>query len=224
MALKICKDCGKELSSDLKKCPSCGKDQRNWFMKHKIITFIGAFILLVIIIPTNKDTDKKNELTIKQSAVNITSGSSITNNNLKTVSPTPTILPSSGISSDVEIKVLESYNKKAIGDNEFYRKEALGIYKIIKLSLKNNQDDAITVNANSFKLFDSKEREFSYSSEAQTALMISLNNKESFFLKKINPGLTIEGYIVFEIPKEENTYKLSARGGMLGDEIFLKVD
>ena len=49
MALIICKECQKEMSSDVKKCPNCGKDKRNWFMRHKIITFIGGFILLGII-------------------------------------------------------------------------------------------------------------------------------------------------------------------------------
>lgn len=40
MAMKTCKECGKEISSGAKKCPSCGKDQRNWFTQHKIITAI----------------------------------------------------------------------------------------------------------------------------------------------------------------------------------------
>lgn len=46
MALKKCKECGKEISSSTKKCPGCGKDQRNWFMRHKILTII---IILVVI-------------------------------------------------------------------------------------------------------------------------------------------------------------------------------
>lgn len=49
MALINCKECQKEMSSDVKKCPNCGKDKRNWFMRHKVITFIGIFILLGII-------------------------------------------------------------------------------------------------------------------------------------------------------------------------------
>ena len=46
MALKSCKDCGKEISSSVNKCPSCGKDQRNFFAKHKIITAILVLIVL----------------------------------------------------------------------------------------------------------------------------------------------------------------------------------
>lgn len=41
-----CKACGKEIAKGVKKCPNCGKDQRNFFMKHKIIT---AVLVVVII-------------------------------------------------------------------------------------------------------------------------------------------------------------------------------
>ncbi|MFS0639198.1 hypothetical protein AB1K84_25325 [Mesobacillus foraminis] len=44
-----CKACGKEIAKGVKKCPNCGKDQRNWFMRHKILSFIGAIVLLVAI-------------------------------------------------------------------------------------------------------------------------------------------------------------------------------
>lgn len=44
--LTNCKACGKELAKGVKKCTSCGKDQRNFFMKHKILT--GVLILAII--------------------------------------------------------------------------------------------------------------------------------------------------------------------------------
>lgn len=49
MALKKCKECGAEVSSS-GVCPKCGKDQRNFFVKHKVITFILIVICLGIII------------------------------------------------------------------------------------------------------------------------------------------------------------------------------
>lgn len=42
-----CKACGKEIAKGVKKCPHCGKDQRNFFMKHKIITGILVIAILV---------------------------------------------------------------------------------------------------------------------------------------------------------------------------------
>ena len=47
--LVACKACGKEIAKGVKKCPNCGKDQRNWFMRHKILSFIGILVILGII-------------------------------------------------------------------------------------------------------------------------------------------------------------------------------
>ena len=40
-----CKACGKEIAKGTK-CVGCGKDQRNFFMKHKVLTVILALIIL----------------------------------------------------------------------------------------------------------------------------------------------------------------------------------
>ena len=44
-----CKACGKEIAKGVKKCPNCGKDQRNFFFRHKIISIIGIIVILGII-------------------------------------------------------------------------------------------------------------------------------------------------------------------------------
>lgn len=44
--LKACKACGNEISKKAKKCPKCGEDQRNFFMRHKFIT--GIIVLVVL--------------------------------------------------------------------------------------------------------------------------------------------------------------------------------
>ncbi|WP_243444964.1 Ltp family lipoprotein [Romboutsia maritimum] len=41
-----CKACGKEVAKNAKSCPNCGKDQRNFFMRHKVITFILVIFVL----------------------------------------------------------------------------------------------------------------------------------------------------------------------------------
>lgn len=61
MALKNCKECGTEVSSK-GVCPKCGKDQRNFFVKHKVITFILVVVALGIIIGTT-GSDNTNSVT-----------------------------------------------------------------------------------------------------------------------------------------------------------------
>mgnify|MGYP006382278131 CR=1 FL=1 len=41
-----CKACGKEVAKGVKRCPHCGKDNRNFFKKHKILTVIISLLLL----------------------------------------------------------------------------------------------------------------------------------------------------------------------------------
>ena len=45
--LTNCNACQKEISKSVKKCPSCGHDQRNWFMTHKILTIEFALIAII---------------------------------------------------------------------------------------------------------------------------------------------------------------------------------
>ena len=45
--LTNCKACHKEIARSVKKCPSCGHDQRNWFMRHKILTIVFTIIAII---------------------------------------------------------------------------------------------------------------------------------------------------------------------------------
>lgn len=53
-----CKACNKEIAKGVKKCPHCGKDQRNFFMKHKILTGILVVVLLAAIGSATGGDDK----------------------------------------------------------------------------------------------------------------------------------------------------------------------
>lgn len=136
----------------------------------------------------------------------------------------PAQLSNTGVSSNVQITVEGMDTKDQVGDPDMGPTKAQGVFKIVKLKISNNQKDAITCDTNSFKLVDSQGREFSASSEAQTALaMANGGNDLGFFLKQINPGITIEGVVPFDIPKDATGLVLKAHGGMMGDEITLKV-
>jgi hypothetical protein len=46
--LKKCKACGADVANGAKACPSCGKDNRSFFAKHKIISGLLVLVLLGI--------------------------------------------------------------------------------------------------------------------------------------------------------------------------------
>lgn len=59
MAMKICKECGSEVSSK-GVCPKCGKDQRNFFVKHKVMTFLLVVIVLGAIVGATGENNNNN--------------------------------------------------------------------------------------------------------------------------------------------------------------------
>ncbi|PFN07562.1 DUF4352 domain-containing protein [Bacillus cereus] len=132
-------------------------------------------------------------------------------------------LSKEGESSKVKIAVGAVESLESVG-NEYVNEKAQGIFKVVEVSITNNQKDAITVDANSFKLVDNQDREFTYSTQGQTSFDIANGGKTDFFLKQLNPGLTQTGKIVFDVPKDAQGLILKARGGMTGKEIKLKVD
>jgi len=101
-------------------------------------------------------------------------------------------------------------------DGSFSSTRAQGVFKVLYVVASNHQKDAVTIDANSFKLIDDKGREFSHSVEGDTALQMS--NRETLFLKKINPGITIGGYVAYDVPKDAKISTLTFRGGFSGDK------
>ncbi len=67
--MKNCKSCNSEISKKAKTCPNCGLDQRNFFKKHKFITFLLVIIVFSVISGTsntetvNTNTPKSEEST-----------------------------------------------------------------------------------------------------------------------------------------------------------------
>jgi len=71
--MKKCKSCQSEIDDKAKKCPHCQTDQRNWFIKHKITTFLlSMFLLSGIIQGMNATSSKNSEIINKGTETNST--------------------------------------------------------------------------------------------------------------------------------------------------------
>jgi RNA polymerase subunit RPABC4/transcription elongation factor Spt4 len=213
--LKPCRTCGKEVAKSAKKCPHCGQKLKMGFFMKGIIGLVAIIIIVIMASNLGENSVDQASTTVEKEKTSKATG---------VKKEEPSQMSNEGISSDVTIKVVTVEDKQEVG-NKFTKEKAQGIYKIVEVSLTNNQKDAITVDANSFKLIDDKSREFTYSSDAQIAFDIGENEGNSdFFLQSLNPGLTLTGKIVFDVPIDAKGFVLKARGGMMGKEITLKVE
>jgi hypothetical protein len=57
--MKKCKSCQKEIDTKAKKCPYCQTDQRNWFIRHPILTVLLVLIIFGIIGAAGSGDKKK---------------------------------------------------------------------------------------------------------------------------------------------------------------------
>jgi hypothetical protein len=220
--MTACKACTKEVSKSAKVCPHCGQKLKMGFFKKALLGIVG-FIVLIIIISNMGSKDKPTTGTteVATAKANTATTASSAAPTAKP-SPTPVELQKEGVSSDVKIAVTGFESKQKLGTNQFAIAEAQGVFKVVSITLTNNQKDAITVDSNSFELIDDQGRKFSASSEAQMALTV--DDKNSFFLKQVNPGLSAKGQVAFDVPADAKGFKLDARGGMMGKKISLKVE
>lgn len=99
---------------------------------------------------------------------------------------------------------------------------ASGKYVVVDVTLKNNGNDAVTVDSSFFKL---KRGEKTY--EADSSGSMSANQGEngdiqnSFFLQKVNPDSTISGKVVFDVAPEvadATDLQIQVQTGVFGTE------
>jgi len=60
--LNKCKACDQDIAKGVKKCVHCGKDQRNFFMRHKVLTGFLVLIILVIAVNATGGEDTEQEV------------------------------------------------------------------------------------------------------------------------------------------------------------------
>jgi hypothetical protein len=83
---------------------------------------------------------------------------------------------------------------KSVG-TKYSTKKPQGQFCQVSVNVENVGDEPQTMFADNQKLFDSEDREFS----PDTATMISVQS--DLWIKEINPGNTIKGNLIFDLPK-----------------------
>lgn len=185
-----CKACDKQIAKGVKKCPDCGKDQRNWFMRHKIMTFFGAIILLAILGSAVGGGEEKN----------VAAGDGDKKEEKIYSINDPVVVDDK---AEVVITKVEEFS--VIGDPDFLGHKASdgGTLVAIQTTVKNISDEPIgSFSTPSFKLIDEKGTSYDSDVSASSAYATETNIDNSKILSDLNPGIKVNDVQVYEISKE----------------------
>jgi len=120
---------------------------------------------------------------------------------------------------------LQKVEQKSSVGNQFMSYKAGGVYEICYLSAVNGNNQPRYIDRNMFSVIDDQNRSYSVSSEATTAYVMEYNSQYDFFLKQANPGVQVDGLLVFDIPKDAKGLKLEVSGGFGSSEkAYIKLD
>lgn len=231
--LAFCSKCGNKLENEVKFCPNCGtqtdnsvtnakkeiippqqpvSSKKTSILKIGCLGFLGVVILFTVIgvifgggKNDNKavNTGQQQQEQKKEPVYDYTC-------NVEGIGKVKGMT-----ASNVGVAIAKIQEMPTI-DTPFSRIKAQGIFKVIYVVATNNQKDAVTLDANSYKLIDDQGREYTHSVDGETALQMS--ERKTLFLKSINPGITAGGWIAYDVPQGTNIVSLQFRGGFSGDK------
>lgn len=195
-----CKACGKEIAKGVKKCPHCGKDQRNWFARHKILSFIGAIIVLSIIVSALGGGDDDTATDTNTSSDNASTDSKTEQAPAEKVYAVGEVVPA----DQLEVTVSKFEEKSKVG-NQYVNKQASegGTFVAIQYTMKNISDEPVGMfDYPVIKLVDEKGTEYESDIDASTNYAIETDIDNSKVLSDLNPDISITDTEVYEISQE----------------------
>lgn len=236
--MAYCQNCGTKNDDSAKFCSNCGKNcsvetstptenattpaaappqKKKSKLKMGCMGAIAIFVLLGLVGSCMGDTNTKNSSSSKNDTKTTVQQKKEPEYNY--VCNVEGIGKVKGMyASNVGVAIARIQEMPTI-DTRFSSARAQGIFKVLYLVASNNQKDAVTLDANSYKLIDDQGREYSHSIEGDTQLQMS--DRPTLFLKKINPGITTGGYVAYDVPKNAKIVKLQFRGGFSGNKAEL---
>lgn len=162
----------------------------NWFKRHKVLTVILGFILIVIIgSALGGDKSKTNTAS--------GNGSGVTKTEDKKV-----VAKLNEAARDGKFEfVVKSVDcgKTTIGTNEYLTKNAQGQFCLMTISVKNIGDKAQGFFGTNQKLLNAQNQQYS----ADDAAGVYVDQNYSTLFSNINPGNSVQGVVVFDIPKDQ---------------------
>ncbi len=111
-----------------------------------------------------------------------------------------------------------------IGDNQYNTElPAEGaVFVLVRYVEENLSKETKTVFTGRFKLIDNKEREFTESSKASTALSM-VEKDQDWLLSQVQPGVPHKSGVIFEVPKDAKGFFIKISAGWSNPEIKINM-
>ena len=120
-----------------------------------------------------------------------------------------------GTASNVTFQIIDMKVQRSLGS-----RQTQNLFIVPVVAVKNSQNDAIMLSFSLFTLVDERGREFS-PLDTMDAYMMKENDQ---FTDKLNPGLTAQIAIPFEVPRDVASLTLRCQGGITGGTVVLRLD
>ncbi|TQC41590.1 DUF4352 domain-containing protein [Rhodococcus sp. WS4] len=176
------------------------RSQRSWFARHKFLSVLGAVVAIVAVIAIASSVSGNDD------------GGSASSNGNETNSISGD--SAAGIGSPVRDGKFE-FTVTAVDPGistigtEPLTSTAQGQFVLVHLTVRNIGDQQQMFDQSAQKMIDQQDRQLS--SNAGDAIYVDSQN----FLAEINPGNSVDGVVVFDIPKDSLPTKLE-----LHDSVF----
>jgi len=162
-------------------------DDRNWFVRHKILTALLAIVVIGIVAGAGSS---------KKATTPNTSSSDSASNTSQTTSVAK--IGESARDGKFEFTITSfACGKTSVGTNPYLTKEAQGQFCLLDVSVKNIGTEAQIFDSSSQYLFDTGGSKLS----ADGSASLYANPEGSTFLNQINPGSSVSGTVVFDVAK-----------------------
>ncbi|MBD2759428.1 DUF4352 domain-containing protein [Yimella sp. cx-573] len=193
--------------------------QKNWFMRHKVLTGIGALLLIGGIGSAlgggNKGTDAASDTSTSSTSAGESGASAPAQAaSSSKAKETKQEKKDPGLNTPVRDGKFEftvtkvQTGVKTVGD-QYLNQQAQGQYVLISVTVKNIGDKPQTMFDSNQKLTDAQGRQFSPDSGAA----IYMKNND-IWMKEINPGNTLSGTLVYDMPADAKPVKLELHDSM----------
>ncbi len=182
-------------------------NQRSWFARHKILTVLGALVALVVIVSLANGGGGESDDTALPAAATTAATVEAEQPAEQPTTEAPSEEPApeqqaAAIGTPVrdgkfEFTVTGVETGVARVGNDVLGQEAQGQYVLLHVTVTNIGTEAQYFDGSSQKLLDSAGREFS--SDSSAAIYLDESNS---FLNQINPGNSVDGIVVFDVPAD----------------------